>query len=63
MGSQVLSPTHDCKSQHGGKLPTFECQETIKIWLIIVKVDLDYFKLKHSRDLCGELGGVSVLKI
>ena len=34
MGSQVPST----KSQHGGKVPTFESQETIKIWLIIMKV-------------------------
>ena len=37
-GSQVPSPTHVSKSQHGGKVPTFEPQETIKIWLIIIKV-------------------------
>jgi hypothetical protein len=30
MGSQVPSPTYDSKSQHGGKVPTFEAQETIK---------------------------------
>jgi hypothetical protein len=26
------------KIQHGVKLPTFEPQETIEIWLIIIKV-------------------------
>ena len=35
MGSQVWSPTHVHKSQHGDKVSTFEHQETI--------VDLDYF--------------------
>ena len=28
IGSQVLSPTHVSKYQHGGKVPTFEPQET-----------------------------------
>ena len=37
MRSQVPSPTHISKSQHGGKVPTFEPQETIKIWIIIIK--------------------------
>ena len=36
----VPSPTHVSKSQHGGKVPTFEPQETIKIWLIIFKAGL-----------------------
>ena len=34
----VPSPTHVSKSQHGGKVPTFEPQVTIEIWLIIMKV-------------------------
>jgi hypothetical protein len=34
----VPSPTHDSKSQHVVEAPTFEPQETIKIWLIIIKV-------------------------
>jgi hypothetical protein len=38
MGSQVPSPSHVSKSQHGGKVPTFEPQETIQIWLISIKV-------------------------
>ena len=45
MGSQVPSPnshfplpTDVRKSQQGCKVPTFESQETIKIWLIIMKV-------------------------
>ena len=38
MAFQVQSPTHVSKSQHGGKVPTFEPQETIKIWLTIIKV-------------------------
>jgi hypothetical protein len=37
MGSQVPGPTHVSKSQHGGKVPTFEPQETIKIWCICIK--------------------------
>ena len=30
MGPQVPSPTHLSKSQHGGKVMSFESQETIK---------------------------------
>ena len=37
LGIQVLSPTHVSKSQHEGKVPTFEPQETIKTRLIIIK--------------------------
>jgi hypothetical protein len=37
-GSQVSSPTHVTKSQHGGKVPTFELQEIIRIWLTIIKI-------------------------
>ena len=37
MGFQVPSPTHVSKSQHGGKVPTFQSQKTIQIWLIIIK--------------------------
>jgi hypothetical protein len=43
MGSQISSPTYVSKSQHGGKFPTFEPHNTIKIWLIIIESDLDYF--------------------
>ena len=36
----VLIPrsTHVSKSQHEGKIPTFEPQETVEIWLITIKV-------------------------
>ena len=37
MRSQVPCPTHVNKSQHGVKVLTFECRETIEIWLIIIK--------------------------
>ena len=30
--------TRGPKSQHGGKVPTFELQGIIKIWLIIIKL-------------------------
>ena len=36
----VPSPTYVSKSQHGGKVPTFEFQETIKIWFIFIEVSL-----------------------
>jgi hypothetical protein len=35
MGSQVPSSTHVCKSQQGGKVPTFEPRETIGRWFYI----------------------------
>jgi len=43
MGSQVPSskfqvPTHVNKSQHGVEVPTYEVEETIKIWLILINV-------------------------
>ena len=38
IGSQVPSPTHVSKFQHGGKVPTSEPQQTIKIWFIIITV-------------------------
>jgi hypothetical protein len=38
MRSQVPSLTDVSKSQHAGKVPTFEPQETVKVWLTIVKV-------------------------
>ena len=34
----VPSATHVSKFQHGGKAPTFEPQEIIKIWSLIIKV-------------------------
>ena len=43
MESQVPSPIHVSKSRHGGKVPTFELQEIIKIWLIIVKFGSQLF--------------------
>ena len=50
MGSQVPSPTHVSKSQHGGKVPTFEPQETIDIWLTIIKVRSSLF---HANIFVG----------
>ena len=38
MGFQVPNSTHVSKSQHGGKVPTLEPQETIEMRLIITKV-------------------------
>jgi hypothetical protein len=35
---------------HGGKVPTFEPQETIKIWLITIKVGSCLF---YSKKLVG----------
>ena len=47
MGSQVPSPTHVSKSQHGGKVPPFELQETIETWLIIIKIWSKLFWCKY----------------
>jgi hypothetical protein len=43
------------KFQHGGQVPIFEPQDTVKIWLVIIKVGL-YFMQKYAQDLLGELG-------
>ena len=49
MGSQVPSPTHIKKSQHGGKVPTFEPQGNHEsIMYHPLKLDLDYFMQKFS---------------
>ena len=45
----VPSHTHISKSQHGGKVPTSEPQETIKIQLIIIKSCFDYLMPKITR--------------
>ena len=45
MRSIFRSPTHSSRSQHGGKAPTFEPQQTIKIRLIITKFG-SWFYLK-----------------
>ena len=34
----VPSPTQFDNFQHGGKVPTFEPQETFKIWLLIINI-------------------------
>jgi hypothetical protein len=34
--SQVSSPTYVNKSQHGGKVPTFEPQQTITVWFVSI---------------------------
>jgi hypothetical protein len=39
------------KSQHGGKVPTFEPQESIRIGLMLITL----YK-NESWELCGELG-------
>ena len=38
LNTWVPRPTHASKSQHRGKVPTFEPHETIQIWLISIKV-------------------------
>ena len=48
----VPSPTHVSKSQHGGKVPTFEPRETIKTRSIISKSDFNSFMQIYSQDLC-----------
>ena len=45
------SPTHVGKSQHGGKVPTFEPQETNRIWMIVFKVGVWIFYAKHFAGL------------
>ena len=52
-GSQVSNPTLVSKVIHGGKVSPFEPQETIEIWLINIKVDLDYF-MENICETCFE---------
>ena len=54
--SQVPSPTHVSKSQHGDKVPIFEPQESISIWLIIIKFRSWLFYAKIFTDVIWELG-------
>ena len=56
MGSQVPSPSHVSKFQCGGILSTFELQETIKIWLIIIKVGSWLFNAKVCMGLVLRVG-------
>ena len=49
MGSQIPSPTHVNKSRHGGKVPTFEPLEIIKVCFISIKVDDNYFIQRNRR--------------
>ena len=56
MGLQVSSSTHVSKSQHGGKVPTLEPQETIKIWLIIIEVKSWLFYAKNFVVLVSRVG-------
>ena len=50
MGFQVPSPPHASKSPNGGKVPTFEPQEGIKIWLIFVEVG---YRLLYAKQFLG----------
>jgi hypothetical protein len=62
MVSQVPSPTHVNKSRHGGKVPNFEPQETIRVWFIFIKVDDIYFIYKEkSKELVLQVGSSFLL--
>ena len=50
----VLSPTYVGKPQHGGKVPTFEPQENVKIWLIIIKFESIILLYKNIHGICIE---------
>ena len=55
------TPTHvgmqHFRSQHGGKVPTFEhWAQPLNHCLIALKSDLGYFIQKYLSDLCWELG-------
>ena len=49
--SQVSGTTCVSKSQHGGKVPNYEPQVMIKIWLNVVNDESRLFFEKYSRDL------------
>ena len=50
------NPTHVSKSQHGGRVLAFEPQETIKIWLIIIKVGSRLFYAEIFAGLVLKVG-------
>ena len=52
-GSQVPSPIHVSKSQHEGKVSTFEPQETIEIWFLFIKVG-SWLVYAKSLEICVE---------
>ena len=56
MGFQVSTPTHVSTSRHGGKLPTFELQE-------IIKMLLEYHESWILIILCGFFCGTLVLRV
>ena len=43
------------KSQHGGKVPTFEPHEPLKIWLLSIKVSFGLFYARNFLELCWKL--------
>jgi hypothetical protein len=49
-GSQVSSPIHVSKSQHGGEDPTFEAKGTVKVWSIIIE---DISLIILCKNICG----------
>jgi hypothetical protein len=50
MGSRLPNATLVSKFQHGGKVPTFEPQETLKIylWFTFIEVGSCLFYAKHT---------------
>ena len=51
-GVPSLRPIHVSKSQHEGKVPTFEPQEIIKITFIIIKVRSLIILCKKTPGTC-----------
>ena len=52
-GPKSQVPLMLAKSQHGGKAPTFEPQETIKMWFILIEVGRILIILcKHIHGAC-----------
>ena len=63
MGSQVPSPMHANKPQHEGKIPTLEPQETIKFWLVIIKIRSSLFYAKIFMGLVLRAGSCFLLNL
>ena len=61
MESQILSPTHVSKSQHGGKVPTCEPQVIINIWLNVIRVGSWLFYAKIFSGLGFRVGSSLLL--
>ena len=57
----VPSPTHVSKSKHGGKVPTIEPQQIIKVWFTSIKIRSWLFHAKKLSGLVLRVGSTFLL--